>query len=487
MENKNDGNVPVFMESDIEPFTLVRDILKNWWVIVLGAAAGFMLMYVAVSARYVPEYTTQTTFVVASRAGSGTYSNLSSANEMAKTFKKILESSIMNKTICGVMGVDEIDAQIDAKVVEGTNLLVLSVTADTPKDSIDIIRTVMDNYSSVSLYTTGNAVMDVLEEPTIPYSPDNPLNAVDTAKKGALAGGAICLVILGMLSYFRNSVKQEKEIEKKLDARSLGAICFERKYKTARAVLFRRKSKEAILADNPVASFRFAEGYKKLAARVEYQMAKDDRQVLVVTSVSENEGKSTVASNLAITLAQQGKKVILVDGDIRRPSQFLILGVKPEEKNELGEYLKGNGQLKDTVISTGRKRLFFIGGRNCYSTSTELLAGERLEQLMAICRKVADLVIVDTPPAGLIGDAQIFAGQADAVLMVVKQNFMLAEDINEIMDSFRDNGTKILGVVLNSVQSFSSLFSSRSGGYYGYYGYYGKYGRYGRRSRSEGK
>lgn len=483
MQNRNDGSVPVFMESEIEPFTLIRDILKNWWVILLGALAGFMLVYVAVSVRYVPQYTTQTTYVVASRGSSGTYSNLDSANTMAKTFQKILESTIMKKTICEKMGVDEIDADIQAKVVEGTNLLVLSVTSDSPKDSIDIIRTVMDNYSSVSLYTVGSAVMDVLEEPGVPYAPTNTLDAKTPAKKGAVGGALICLALLGLLSYYRNSVKQEKEIERKLDARSLGAIYFERKYKTAKDVLFRRKSKEAILADNPVASFRFVESYKKVSARVEYQMAKDDRKVLVVTSVSENEGKSTVAANLAITLAQQGKKVILVDGDIRRPSQFLILGVKPEEKNELGEYLKGNAQLKDTVMATERKRLFFLGGRGCYSTSTELLAGERLGKLLAVCRKAADYVIIDTPPAGLIGDAQIFAGQADAVLMVVKQNFILAEDINEVMDAFRDNGMKILGVVLNSVQTFSDLAGGRAGGYYGKYGKYGRYGHYSKRGR----
>ena len=106
--------------------------------------------------------------MVASRGDANAYSNLSSANTMAKTFEKILKSNIMEKKICEKLKVEELDADIHAKVLEGTNMLVLSVTADTPKDSIDIIRTVMDNYSSVSLYTVGSAVMDVLEEPKDP-------------------------------------------------------------------------------------------------------------------------------------------------------------------------------------------------------------------------------------------------------------------------------------------------------------------------------
>lgn len=483
MENSR-NEMSEFMESEIEPFTLLHDILVNWWVILLGALAGAMLTYVVVSVKYVPEYTTQATFVVASRGDSNAYSNLSSANTMAKTFQKILKSNIMEKTICEKMKVDELNAEINAKVLEGTNMLVLSVTADTPKDSIDIIRTVMDNYSSVSLYTVGNAVMDVLEDPVIPYVPDHPLDATGDAKKGFLGGALIVILLLGMLSYMSNTVKQEKEIERKLDARSLGTISYEWKYKTIKEAV--QHKKEAILVDNPVASFRFVESYRKLAAKVEYQMAKEDRKVLVVTSVSENEGKSTVAANLAITFASQSKKVLLIDGDIRRPSQFLILGMDLEEKNEMGEYLKGNGQLGNVMLQCNRKHMLFMGGKNCYSTSTEMLNTERLGKLLTACRKFVDYVIIDTPPAGMIGDAQIFARNADAVMIVARQNYMYAEDINEVMDDFRDNHTKVLGVVLNGVQTFESLAESPvTGTRYGKYSRYGRYSNYNRVSKNE--
>ena len=216
------------------------------------------------------------------------------------------------------------------------------------------------------------------------------------------------------------------------------------------------------------------------AAKVEYRMAKNEQKVLVVTSVSENEGKSTVAANLAITLAEQSKRVLLVDGDIRRPSQFLIFGMEPKEENELGEYLRGNGSLADVMVPCTRKHMLFMGGKNCYSSSTEMLNSESFFKLMAACRKFVDYVIIDTPPAGIIGDAQIFAHCADAVMIVSKQNYMLAEDINEVMDDFRDKEGKVLGVVLNGVRSFSGLVDSPVGHYYGKYSKYGRYGNYGR-------
>lgn len=478
----NRNGIPGMMNENIELFTLVHDIVINWWCILLGALAAAMITYVVVNVRYVPEYTTTTTFVVGSKGSNNTYSNLSSANTMAETFEKVLKSSVMEKTICENLKVDEIDADITAKVLEGTNILILSVTADTPKESIDIIRTIMDHYTEVSLYTVGNAVMDVLEEPKIPYAAENLLNVRQSVKKGFLGGAAVCIFLFGLLSYMRNSVKQEEEIERKLDARSLGEISYEYKYKTIRQ--FIKHKKTTILVDDPIASFPFVESYKKLTAKVEYQMAKDERKVLVVTSAAENEGKSTVAANLAISLAEQGNRVILIDGDIRRPSQFLILGLKLEEKNELGEFLKGTGAFTDVMMGGERKHLLFLGGRNCYSSSTELLQTDKLSRMIIACKTYSDYVIIDTPPAGLLGDAQIFAQSADAVLMVVRQNYMLAEDINDILDDFRDNHAKILGVVLNGVQTFSNVADSSVGAYYGKYGKYGRYSNY---SRNKGR
>ena len=102
-----------------------------------------------------------------------------------------------------------------------------------------------------------------------------------------------------------------------------------------------------------------------------------------------------------------------------------------------------------------------------------------MPKLLNACRKFADYVVIDTPPAGLIGDAQVFAQSADAVLLVTKQNYMLAEDVNEILDDFRDNHSKVLGVVLNSVKTFQTLTEGPIGGY-GRYGRYGKYGNYGK-------
>ena len=208
----------------IEPFTLVHDILINWWAILLGALAAAMLSYVFVGIRYVPQYTTSTTFVVSSRGTTASYSSLGSANSTTATFQKIIESTAMQDILCEKLGVDSIDADIQANIAGETNLLELTVTAASPSESFDIMEGILDNYSSISYYTVGDIVLNILEEPSIPFSPDNPMNTGSVMKKVFVAALAAFAALFGVLSFMKDTLKTEEDIQEKLDARSMGAI-----------------------------------------------------------------------------------------------------------------------------------------------------------------------------------------------------------------------------------------------------------------------
>lgn len=459
----------------IEPFTLIHDILVNWWVILIAAAAAAMLSSVVMNIRYVPQYTTSTTFVVSYRNSSASYSSLGTANTMATTFQKIVESSAMQEILCKKLDVDAIDADIQASVAEGTNLLELRVTSDSPRESFDIMEGILDNYSDITLYTVGDIVLNVLQSPSVPFSPVNPLDTGSLMKKVFILAAAAMIVLFGILSVLKDTLKTEDDLRDKLDARSLGTLTYEFKYRSLREIF--RRSKKALLITDPLAGFGFVESYRKFSSRVEYRMEKDGCKTLAVTSVSENEGKSTVAANLAISLAEKDNRVILVDGDLRRPSQFLIFGLKPAEENELGEFLKREKQDFDLLMNTDVPKLYVIGGRNCYSSSTDIIQADITWKFLNRCKESADYVIIDTPPAGVLGDAELWGQYADAVVFVERQNFVLAEDINTMLDKFRAQKSKILGVVLNSVQSFGTIAGSTVGKYYGRYGDYGNYGK----------
>lgn len=465
----------------IEPFTLIHDILINWWSILMGAAAAVLLAYVLLNVRYVPEYTSSATFVVSSRNTSASYTSLSSANTTATTFQKIVESSTMQDILCEKLGVDEIDADIQASVAEGTNLLQLNVTASSPREAFDIMEGILDNYSSISFYTVGDIVLNMLQNPEIPFSPNNPLNLSRNLKAIFVLAAAALACLFGLLSFFKDTLKNEDDIEQKLDARNMGAIAYEIKRKTLKEFFGRKK--KGLLINDPLAGFGFVESYRKFSAKVEYRMEKEGWKILTVTSVSENEGKSTVAANLAISLAEKDNRVLLIDGDLRRPSQFLIFGLRPKEENELGEFLKNEKKDFELFMKTRVPKLSVIGGRNCYSSSTDILQGDRTGKFLKRCREAADYIIIDTPPTGVLGDAELWGQNSDAVLFVERQNFIEAEDINTMLDKFRTQKTRVLGVVLNSVQSFGRLAGATVGRYSGRYGDYGNYGKRHKESR----
>ena len=459
----------------IEPFTLIHDILINWWAILLGAVSAVLLAYVLLNLRYVPQYTSSATFVVSARNTSASYSTLSSANTTATTFQKIVESNTMQDVLCEKLGVDEIDADIQATVAEGTNLLELNVTASSPREAFDVMEGILENYSSVSYYTVGDIVLNMLRNPDIPFSPNNPLNTSRTLKMVFVLAAAALAFLFGLLSVMRDTLKNEDDIEKKLDARNMGSIAYEFKHETLKELLGRKK--RGLLINDPLAGFGFVESYRKFSAKAEYRMEKEGWKTLTVTSVSENEGKSTVAANLAISLAEKDNRVLLIDGDLRRPSQFLIFGLHPTEDNELGEFLKHERKDFDLLMKTKVPKLYLIGGRNCYSSSTDILQGDRTRKFLNRCKESADYIIVDTPPTGVLGDAELWGQYTDAVLFVERQNFIAAEDINTMLDKFRAQKTRILGVVLNSVQSFGRLAGATVGRYSGRYGDYGHYGK----------
>ena len=155
-------------------------------------------------------------------------------------------------------------------------------------------------------------------------------------------------MLLCVRAYLRDTVKSEDEVESKLDTKLLAAVHHERKYKTFRAALAHKKT--SILITNPTTGFLFVETFKKLRTRVEYQMRRSHGKVVMVTSVLEDEGKSTVSVNLALAMARKYRNVLLIDADMKKPAVHKILGYQDEEYATLPELLAEKVALRDACL-----------------------------------------------------------------------------------------------------------------------------------------
>lgn len=465
-----------------DPIIVVQDVCKRWLVIVLAAMLVGIATYIRADLSFSPVYTSTTTYVVTARGSSSSvYSSLSSTSTLAGIFEELLNSSLLRKNILAEIGADSFDGTISASLIEETNLINVSVTADDPRTAFLVSQAIIDYHEDLTYTVLDSTALEVLQAPGIPTSPSNSSNAMAQMKKMALMAAAAATAALAFLSFTRKTVRSEYEANKHLTCSCLGEIPHERKRKTLKSTLLRRKT--SILISNPATGFRFVENFRKLRRRVERLM--HGRKVIMVTSLLENEGKSTVAVNLAQALAQKHARVLLIDCDLRKPACHAILE-QTDIPFQLHDVLAGKAALEDAVIADKLSPLHLLLVKKAVHNSGDLISSAEMKALLAQARQEYDYVILDLPPMAAVSDAEGMMELADASLLVVRQNAAETPAINKAIAALAAGKAKLLGCVLNNVYSSrltsgqSYGYGNRYGGRYGRYGHYGHYGHYGR-------
>ena len=222
-------------------------------------------------------------------------------------------------------------------------------------------------------------------------------------------------------------------------------------------------------------TFPVEEAYKSL--RTNLFFCGREKKVIAITSCTPNEGKSTVSLNLALSLAEDHKRVILVDADLRNST---LLGKihMISEKDGLAYYLSGMTQYEDLICTTDRDNLDMILTGGFPPNPAELLGEDSFKELLERLRQEYDYVIVDTPPIGNVIDSAIIAESCDGLVMVVEANAISYRFAQRVKEQLEKTSCPILGVILNKVDPEAQGYGKY--GKYGRYGHYGRYGQYGR-------
>jgi tyrosine-protein kinase Etk/Wzc len=212
-----------------------------------------------------------------------------------------------------------------------------------------------------------------------------------------------------------------------------------------------------------------AEAYRALRTNLTFARSDETPEVVVFTSPTPRDGKTTTTANLAIVLAYQRLRVLLIDADLRRGSVHRIFDI-PSEPG-LSNLLIGGTRVSDAVrtleISTGiTLDILPLGGTP--PNPAELLGSDRMEQLISEFRKVYDIVIFDSPPVNLVTDAAILGAKADGVVLVGRANYTERAAVAFATDQLRQVRARMLGFVLNDFV-FRRDYRYSSGGAYEYY------------------
>ncbi len=215
---------------------------------------------------------------------------------------------------------------------------------------------------------------------------------------------------------------------------------------------------------------QIAEQFKTVRTNIQFSSVGRDLKSILFTSSEPSEGKSTVSNNMAVTWADQGTKVILVDADLRRPTVHKSFSVS--NRAGLTNYLSGNLQLTDIIQPTIIDNLDVISSGPIPPNPAELLGSERIKTLIKELEGQYDLIVFDAPPVNTVTDSQLLAAQVDGTILVVPQGIADKNGVRRAKQLLETVHANILGAIMNRVTA------QKSEGYYGgsYYG--GNYGGY---------
>jgi polysaccharide biosynthesis transport protein len=287
---------------------------------------------------------------------------------------------------------------------------------------------------SGELRTSNVRVVDSAEVPVLPVSPRRGLNILM-----GLVGGAFLGVGLAFLfEYLDNRVKTPEEIERELGLPSLGLI------PVTAAVAGKANP---LISDGAPAPF--AEAFRALRTNILFSAADGGPRSIVVTSTGPSEGKTMVAGNVAIGLAQTGQRVLLIDADMRRPRAHELFNAAVEPG--LSNLLVGASKPSDVVQPSGVENLWVMPAGKTPPNPAELLGSRQFASLVGSLGGHFDCVVIDTPPVLAVTDAAVVAHRATGVLFVIAADVTSRQAAQTALDQLQNARAKFLGAVLNRV------------------------------------
>lgn len=225
-----------------------------------------------------------------------------------------------------------------------------------------------------------------------------------------------------------------------------------------------------------------AEAYRTIRTAVFFGAPKDQAKTVLITSPAPLDGKTSMASNLAIAMAQAGQKTLIIDADFRRPMQHEIFRINHRDKG-LSTVLAGAGTLAESIQHTGIKDLEVLPSGPAVANPSEMLSsGTFARTLEHLCERY-DRIVIDSPPVMPVTDSQILAAICDITLLVLRAERSTRKAGQQARDALSSVGAHILGAVVNDVRRESARY-----GYHGAYGYYHYYhDSYGRQKKNKGE
>ena len=475
-ESREETYIGDFIKFDVFLVDFFKAFKRFWWTAVVFVAVFCSVAFFYCKKEYKPYYNAQASFSIsaentssiASGASSfSTYYNSSVAEQLSKTFSYIINSETMRSILYERLGTNSLNGTISARNnVESVPIFTITVTSSSPQDAYNILEAVIENYPRLAQYIIGETQMTIFTKPKMPTEPSNPFSCKKELAIAAAAGMLLSFLLMAAYAFTRNTVRQRDDIKTKLNQKCLVEVPW--------VNVKKRKNNAETMVTISQKHAGFSEAFRYLKRRVLNHLDRHSQKVVAVTSSYPGEGKTTVSYNLALSIAQSGKKVALLDMDLTRKSLQKYLSAADPEKPGIIDFIYHICEIEDIRTRSDYGLDIFFAGNG----KAKKFEVEDYDELLDYVRENYEYVIMDAAPTAIVSDTAQIMSRADEVLFVLRQDYTPVEKVRESIRYVYDVDAKIMGFVFNAV---SEGFEGYKGSNYGYYGaYYGrKYSYYG--------
>ena len=484
---KNNVNGNEAMEIDL--LELAKVLLSHIWILITcSLIAGIIAACVAVFVLPL-KYQSYTTMYVKNNSDPKTeqtieINDINASKSLASTYIAVLKNDAVMKEVSNrliakyekekydippeALEYTEIKKYITMSTVDDTELLEVRAKTIDPRLSADICNTIDDIAPSFLIRIVGAGSVEVINYADVNDDPVEP-NVKKMIVLGLMLGFMAAAGIIVFLYLIDNSVKSTDELNKRFNKAIIGEVYNFSQEKGEKRKKLKKGEHRAITPENLLNDqtvFTVAESYKTMRTNAVFALSPFNDKVFAVTSVNAAEGKSMTVANLAISFALTESKVLLIDADMRKPTQHKLFQVKNEKG--LSSAISKMNRLEECIHQGVRKNLDLMPSGAIPPNPSELLDSGQFETIIDKLKSEYDYIIIDTPPVNVVSDVLVMAKSISGVMFVAKHGSTTYENIEEAMKKLRLAEIKMLGFILNNI------VMSSGGKYYNSYKY--KYG-----------
>ncbi|MCW2856669.1 MAG: ywqD 1 [Marmoricola sp.] len=438
---------------------------RRWLTIavffVLGLVGGAALTYFQT-----PQYeSTARIFIATDSGANGSTTDALTANYLAQqqvaSFSDLVTSRELMQRVIARLNLPLTPAQLSGKikstVATGTVIITLTVRDTSPTLAQEIGKAESDLFTAYIAELETSPVKATIVDPAsysaVQVSPKVVLNMIIAAVLGLVLGLAMAL----LRDLLDNTIGSASDVEDTIDAPVLSSVAYDTDV-----------PKHPLLTEVGSHSTR-VEAFRLLRTNLQFLDLDTRPRALVITSAVPSEGKTSTATNLAIALAQTGLRVLLVDGDLRRPKVASVLGL--ERSVGLTTVLVGRSELQDSIQKHTDSGIYFLASGPIPPNPTEVLQSRAAQELFDRVSQMFDMVIIDGPPLLPVSDAAIMARDVDGAILVVRHGKTTKDQLKQAALRLAQVDANLLGVMVNMTPKRGGKGSGYGYGYGYAYGY----------------